>query len=87
MRVNDDYDIWNAEKELADPDSVLQFWKALLAVRKRYELFVSAPSIVPAATPNAFNDSRSMATSHSCLRLMNSSSPTPGAWETSPRLC
>ena len=41
MRVNDDYSTWNVASELADASSVLNFWKAALSMRKRYEVFVS----------------------------------------------
>jgi oligo-1,6-glucosidase len=41
MRVNDDWQEFNAERELADPDSVLHFWQHCLKARKMHkETFV-----------------------------------------------
>jgi len=34
MKVNDDYKIYNAERELADPNSVMRFWQKALKFRK-----------------------------------------------------
>jgi oligo-1,6-glucosidase len=40
MKVNDDYDTWNAAAQLRDTDSVLTFWKKALRVRKAHDLLV-----------------------------------------------
>lgn len=41
MRVHDDYREINAAKQIADPDSILSFYKKVLRLRKRYkDLFV-----------------------------------------------
>jgi oligo-1,6-glucosidase len=41
MRVNDDYPICNAKQQQSDKNSVLVFWKKMLALRKEYmDLFV-----------------------------------------------
>lgn len=34
MRVHDDYREWNVAKQKDDSDSVLSFWKAMIAFRK-----------------------------------------------------
>lgn len=36
MRVHDDYKEWNVAKQSKEPDSVLMFWKRMLAFRKKY---------------------------------------------------
>jgi len=36
MRVHDDYKEWNVAKQQEDPHSVLSFWKAMLAFRKKH---------------------------------------------------
>jgi len=43
MRVNMDYEAWNAKAQTGDPDSVLSFWKKALRVRKDHELLVRVP--------------------------------------------
>lgn len=41
MRVNDNYPSINVEKQLGEPDSVLAFWRHMLALRKEYvDVFV-----------------------------------------------
>lgn len=41
MTVNGDYHGWNVAAQLDDPDSVMAFWKKMIALRKEYkELFV-----------------------------------------------
>lgn len=40
MRVNDDYATWNVAAQSADPDSVLNFWKKVLRIRKAHEVLV-----------------------------------------------
>lgn len=40
MRVNEDYQTWNAAAQVADPTSVHAFWKKALAVRKQFEVLV-----------------------------------------------
>jgi oligo-1,6-glucosidase len=35
MRVNDDFEEWNVKSQLQDNDSVLAFWKEMLALRKK----------------------------------------------------
>lgn len=40
MRVNDDYATWNVAAEAKDADSVLNFWKNMLRLRKEQEVFV-----------------------------------------------
>lgn len=49
MRVNDDFTQgWNVEAESEDPNSVLNFWKRALDVRKRYaDLLVSSIARFP----------------------------------------
>jgi alpha-glucosidase len=37
MRIPDDYVTWNVAAELKDPDSVLNFWRGMLTLRKSYE--------------------------------------------------
>jgi oligo-1,6-glucosidase len=42
IKVNSDYEIWNAEAQLASEDkSVLGFWKRLLKIRKRHQALVT----------------------------------------------
>jgi oligo-1,6-glucosidase len=41
MRSHDDYPEWNVSKQKDDPDSVLSFWKAMLAFRKKHLSCVS----------------------------------------------
>ena len=41
MKVNEDYKSYNAEREKADPDSVLNYWKKALAFRKGHLACVS----------------------------------------------
>ncbi|KAK3111322.1 hypothetical protein LTR53_013545 [Teratosphaeriaceae sp. CCFEE 6253] len=36
MRVHDDYPEWNVAKQIDDPESVLSFWKSMLAFRKKH---------------------------------------------------
>lgn len=40
MRVNDDFGEWNAAAQQNDPESVLNFWKKLLKLRKENNLLV-----------------------------------------------
>ena len=41
MRVNDDYAAgWNVEDEARDPDSVLNFWRRAIALRKQHDVLV-----------------------------------------------
>jgi oligo-1,6-glucosidase len=41
MRVHDDYEKKNADLQLGDPDSLLEFWKRILKLRKEYkDLFI-----------------------------------------------
>ncbi|PFH46341.1 glycoside hydrolase family 13 protein [Amanita thiersii Skay4041] len=40
MRVNDDYSIWNVEKQLKDENSVFAFWKQALVIRKQYDVLI-----------------------------------------------
>lgn len=42
MRVNDDYKEWNVAAQLKDPESVFNFWRQALALRKQHEVLVSA---------------------------------------------
>lgn len=46
MRLNVDYETWNAKAQIDDPDSVQSFWKKALSVRKNHELLVGVPSIL-----------------------------------------
>lgn len=39
MKVSPDYKEWNAEKELADEDSVFHYYRRLIALRKEYQVF------------------------------------------------
>lgn len=41
MRVNEDYETWNAEKQVGDGNSVHAFWKKLLEIRKEHTVLVS----------------------------------------------
>jgi alpha-glucosidase len=36
MTINKDHKEWNVESQIDDPQSVLSFWKNLLALRKQY---------------------------------------------------
>ena len=49
MRVHDDYREWNVAKQTNDPDSVLSFWKKMLAFRKKHLGSVSAAASVESA--------------------------------------
>ncbi|GLB36830.1 putative alpha-amylase domain containing protein [Lyophyllum shimeji] len=40
MRVNDDYETWNAAAQVDDENSVLGFWKRALRVRKTHEVLI-----------------------------------------------
>ncbi|KAK9489150.1 hypothetical protein V1508DRAFT_428880 [Lipomyces doorenjongii] len=41
MTINKDYREWNVASQLDDPESVLAYWKQMLALRKQYtDLFV-----------------------------------------------
>jgi oligo-1,6-glucosidase len=40
MRINDDYETWNAANQIGKDDSVLAFWKKALKVRKDNEVLV-----------------------------------------------
>ena len=41
MRVNADYAKWNAESQVKNPDSVFNYWRAVLQLRKQYvDIFV-----------------------------------------------
>lgn len=44
MRVNEDYETWNAAAQVADGRSVHAFWKQALAIRKQYDVLVCALS-------------------------------------------
>jgi oligo-1,6-glucosidase len=37
MRIPDDYTTWNVASEVKDPESVLNFWRAMIALRKSHE--------------------------------------------------
>ncbi len=41
MRVNEDYETWNASCQLEDEHSVLTFYKRALETRKQYPVLVS----------------------------------------------
>lgn len=41
MRVHDDHKEWNVAKQREQPDSVMSFWKAMLAFRKNHLSSVS----------------------------------------------
>ena len=41
MRVNDDYVEWNAAAQAGNVDSVHDFWKHAIEVRKRHDVLVS----------------------------------------------
>ncbi|KIJ60143.1 glycoside hydrolase family 13 protein [Hydnomerulius pinastri MD-312] len=41
MRVNDDYNEWNAALQLGDEESVHAFWKRAIGVRKQHDVLVS----------------------------------------------
>lgn len=36
MRIHEDYKTWNVEAQVKDPDSVVNFWKRMLALRKEH---------------------------------------------------
>lgn len=40
MRVNEDYEAWNAAAQIQDENSVHNFWKAALRVRKENSVLV-----------------------------------------------
>ncbi len=40
MRVNEDYETWNASCQLEDEGSVLSFYKRALQTRKQYPVLV-----------------------------------------------
>lgn len=40
MRVNEDYETWNAAVQVNDPDSVRNFWKIALQRRKKHTVLV-----------------------------------------------
>ncbi|KAK2461008.1 hypothetical protein APHAL10511_006949 [Amanita phalloides] len=40
MRVNDDYQEWNAERQVNDKNSVHAFWKQALAFRKQHDVLI-----------------------------------------------
>lgn len=42
MRVNEDYEIWNAENQVQDENSVRAFWKRLLKIRKDNVVLVNS---------------------------------------------
>ena len=81
MRVNDDYATgWNVDEERKDPDSVFNFWKSALDVRKKNEVLVRTPStcydILPSLIFETSNTRRSTETLPSffantlqCLRI------------------
>lgn len=41
MKVNPNYKEINVEKQLSDPDSILNFYKKLIEIRKKYEVIIS----------------------------------------------
>lgn len=41
MRVNEDYELWNASSQVQSEDSVLNFWQKAICVRKENEVLVS----------------------------------------------
>lgn len=41
MRVNEDYEVWNAENQVKDENSVHAFWQRLLKIRKDNTVLVS----------------------------------------------
>lgn len=45
MRVNEDYPVWNVTKQTGDEDSVLEFWRKMLAFRKKHLACVSFAGI------------------------------------------
>jgi alpha-glucosidase len=40
MKVNPNYKEINVEKQIAEPESIYHFYKAMIALRKQYEVFV-----------------------------------------------
>lgn len=44
MRVHDDYTEWNVKAQEGDQKSVLEFWKSMLAFRKKHLSSVGFPS-------------------------------------------
>jgi oligo-1,6-glucosidase len=46
MRVNEDYERWNAHNQTGDDNSVLSFWKRLLALRKGNTGLVCATNLI-----------------------------------------
>ncbi len=41
MRVNEDYETWNAHTQTGDDTSVLAFWKKAIATRKQSDVLAS----------------------------------------------
>ncbi|KAJ8091764.1 hypothetical protein PM082_020999 [Marasmius tenuissimus] len=40
MRVNDDYETWNAASQVGKDDSVYTFWKRMIGIRSQYDVLV-----------------------------------------------
>lgn len=56
MRVHDDWEKKNAEMQLGDPDSLLEFWKRIIKMRKEYkDLFIyGSYKLVESSTQDLF---------------------------------
>lgn len=41
MLINEDYQSWNAELQVNDPESVRSFWQKAIQIRKTHQVMVS----------------------------------------------
>ncbi|TCD61193.1 hypothetical protein EIP91_008799 [Steccherinum ochraceum] len=71
MRVNDEDD-WTVEGQLSDPDSVLNFWKRALQLRKQHEVLVYGDfDLLLPDDPAIFAYTRTLEDGSSALVVMN----------------
>lgn len=91
MRVNDDFETWNASAQMNDDSSVLGFWQQALKVRKEHDVLVRLRSSTicdPAdiADVGLHDVFRFTATSTSCPLTTHRCLPTRALWVLQQRL-
>jgi len=76
--VNDDYKEWNVRKQVGDPESVLEFWKKAIAVRKKHDVLVYGDfEMIDEANEEVFAFWRTLG-GQTALVLLNFTSGTVG---------
>ncbi|KAF8883819.1 glycoside hydrolase family 13 protein [Infundibulicybe gibba] len=83
MRVNDDYQIWNVANQLADENSLHQFWKEALKIRKKYDVLIYGDfADISAGHKQVFAYTRSLGTATALVLLNFKEGETSISFET-----